>query len=47
MYKTFNLTKTMMSYSDNKFYTSLVWRKFKLPNSTIALGGTNNSLNNS
>ena len=44
--KTFNLTKTMMSYSDNNFIQAW-YGEFKLPNSTIALGGPNNSLNNS
>ncbi len=43
--KTFNLTKTMMSYSDNNFIQAW-YGEFKLPNSTIALGGTNTSLNN-
>ena len=43
--KPFTLNKSMMSYSDDNFIQAW-YGEFKLPNSTIALGGTNNSLNN-
>ncbi len=43
--KKFTLDKTMMSYGDKNFIQAW-YGEFKLPNSTIALGGTNKSINN-
>ncbi|MEG1058572.1 MAG: hypothetical protein RSE57_00070 [Clostridia bacterium] len=43
--KSFDLTKEMMSSSDNKFIQAW-YGEFKLPNSTVAVGGFGSSINN-